>query len=81
MIVVEAIRTAQEIHGQQPLTGEQVRDGLENLNITEERLAELGMTDFTPLKVTCADHEGDPRNACPAVGRQTVVVRLDWITR
>jgi branched-chain amino acid transport system substrate-binding protein len=60
VIVVEAIRTAQEMHGQQPLTGEQVRDGLENLDITEERLAELGLTDFTPpIKVTCADHEGD----------------------
>ena len=60
MIVVEAIRTAQEIHGQQPLTGEQVRDGLENLNITEDRLAELGMSGFVPaIKVTCADHEGD----------------------
>jgi branched-chain amino acid transport system substrate-binding protein len=60
VIVTEAIRTAQGIHGQQPLTGAQVRDGLENLDITEGRLAELGMTDFTPpLKVTCADHEGD----------------------
>jgi branched-chain amino acid transport system substrate-binding protein len=60
MIVVEAIRTAQAIYGQQPLTGEQVRDGLENLDITEERLAELGMTGFTPpIKVSCADHEGD----------------------
>jgi branched-chain amino acid transport system substrate-binding protein len=60
MIVVEAIRTGQEMHGQQPLTGAQVRDGLENLNITEDRLAELGMSGFTPpIKVTCADHEGD----------------------
>jgi branched-chain amino acid transport system substrate-binding protein len=60
VIVTEAIRTAQGIHGQQPLTGEQVRDGLENLDITEERLAELGMSDFTPpLKVSCADHEGN----------------------
>jgi branched-chain amino acid transport system substrate-binding protein len=60
MIVVEAIRTAQKMHGEQPLTGEQVRDGLENLNITEDRLAELGMSGFTPpIKVTCADHEGD----------------------
>ena len=48
------------MHGQQPLTGEQVRDGLENLDITEERLAELGMSGFTPpIKVSCADHEGD----------------------
>jgi branched-chain amino acid transport system substrate-binding protein len=60
MISLEAIRTAQAMHGEQPLTGEQIRDGLENLEITEERLAELGMTGLTPpIKVTCADHEGD----------------------
>ena len=81
VIVVEAIRTAQEIHGQQPLTGEQVRDGLENLNITEERLAELGMTDFTPpLKVTCADHEGDHAMRVQQWdGKQWSFVS-DWIT-
>ena len=34
MIVVEAIRTAQGIYGQKPLTGEQVRDGLEHSTST-----------------------------------------------
>jgi branched-chain amino acid transport system substrate-binding protein len=59
VLATEAIRTAQEMHGQEPLTGEQVRDGLENLDITEERLAELGLEGFAPpIKVTCADHEG-----------------------
>jgi branched-chain amino acid transport system substrate-binding protein len=59
-IVVEAIRTAQELHGNQSLTGEQIRDGLENLDITEERLAEMGMAGFMPaISVSCADHEGD----------------------
>ena len=81
VIVTEAIRTAQEMHGQQPLTGEQVRDGLEHLNITEERLAELGMTDFTPpLKVTCADHEGDHAMRVQQWdGKQWSFVS-DWIT-
>jgi branched-chain amino acid transport system substrate-binding protein len=81
VIVTEAIRTAQEMHGQQPLTGEQVRDGLERLNITEERLAELGMTDFTPpLKVTCADHEGDHAMRVQQWdGKQWSFVS-DWIT-
>jgi branched-chain amino acid transport system substrate-binding protein len=58
-LVVEAIRAAQEIHGVRPLTGEEVRDGLENLDIDEARLEELGMAGFMPaIKVTCADHEG-----------------------
>ena len=59
MIVVEAIRTAQEIYGKKPLTGWQVRDGFENLNLTAERLAELGLADFMqPIKLSCEDHEG-----------------------
>ncbi len=59
MIVVEAIRKAQEIHGVKPLTGEQIRDGFENLDLTEARLKELGMEGFMlPLKLSCADHEG-----------------------
>src|SRR5262252_1127301 len=42
MLGVEAIRTAQERFGKKPLTGEQVRWGLENLDLTAERLAQLG---------------------------------------
>ena len=46
--------------GNKPMTGEQVRWGLENLNVTTKRLEELGMKDFTnPMKVSCADHEGN----------------------
>jgi len=58
MYMVEAIRTAQGIHGKKPLTGKQVRDGLEQLDITAARLKELGMEGFLrPLKISCADHE------------------------
>jgi branched-chain amino acid transport system substrate-binding protein len=56
---VEAIRTAQKKYGKKPLTGEQIRWGLENLNLDEKRIAELGATGLIqPLKVTCLDHEG-----------------------
>ena len=59
MIVVEAIRTAQEIHGVRPLTGWEVRDGFERLNLTEERLKELGLEGFMlPIQLSCEDHEG-----------------------
>jgi branched-chain amino acid transport system substrate-binding protein len=59
MLSVEAIRTAMTKHGNKPLTGEQVRWGFENLNLTDKRLEELGMKGFThPIKVTCEDHEG-----------------------
>src|SRR6266511_4129131 len=37
MLGVEAIRTAQERFGKKPLTGEQVRWGLENVDISADR--------------------------------------------
>jgi len=55
----EAIRTAMTKFGNKSLTGEQVRWGLENLNLTADKLAKLGLKDFTkPIKITCEDHEG-----------------------
>jgi branched-chain amino acid transport system substrate-binding protein len=39
----EAIRIAMAKFGNKPLTGEQVRWGLENLELTEQRLKELGL--------------------------------------
>jgi branched-chain amino acid transport system substrate-binding protein len=59
MLGVEAIRTAQERFGKKPMTGEQVRWGLENLNVTAERLKQLGFeNELKPVKVSCEDHEG-----------------------
>jgi branched-chain amino acid transport system substrate-binding protein len=56
----EAIRKAQEKFGKgKVMTGEQVRWGLENLNVDEARqkaLGALGM--FPPVKTSCDDHEG-----------------------
>ncbi len=58
MFSVEAVRTAMAKFGNKPMTGEQVRWGLEHLNVTEETLEKLGMKGFTrPVHVTCADHE------------------------
>ncbi len=80
MFNIEAIRTAQAIHGKKPLTGEQVRDGFEQLNITEARLKEIGMEGFTrPVKVSCADHEtGGPVMIQQWDGKQWKFVS-DWI--
>ena len=58
MFGAEAVRTAQTKFGNKAMSGEQVRWGLENLNITDQRLSELGMDGFTrPVKISCADHE------------------------
>ena len=73
MFAAEAIRTAMGKYGNKPLTAEQVRWGFENLNLTEQRLDQLGMKGFTHAG------EGDLRGprgqrprADPAVGRQEV---------
>ena len=60
IITAEAIRTAQNRFGKgKPITGEQMRWGIENLTIDEKRLKELGATGLMqPLKVSCMDHEG-----------------------
>ena len=60
MLSAEAIRTTMTKFGNKPPTGEQVRWGFENLNLTEQRLDQLGVKGFThPIKVTCEDHEGN----------------------
>jgi branched-chain amino acid transport system substrate-binding protein len=60
IISVEAVRTAQEMFGTgKRLTGEQVRWGIENLDITAARIKELGAEGLmSPIKVSCYDHEG-----------------------
>ncbi len=59
MLIAEAIRTAQELTGRKAVTGEDVRRGLESLNIDEARLKEMGMEGFAaPVKITCAEHSG-----------------------
>ena len=77
----EAIRTAMARYGDQPMTGEQVRWGLENLNLTTERLGELGLAGFAqPLKVTCEDHEGNGPVYIQQWNGQTWDMVSDWIS-
>jgi len=60
IVAAEAIRTAQEQFGKgKPMTGDQIRWGLEHLNIDDKKLKQLGATGFMQaLKVSCMDHEG-----------------------
>ena len=59
MLVVEAIRKAQEISGKKVITGEDMRKGMEALDLSAERLKELGFADtVNPVKITCKDHSG-----------------------
>ncbi|MGD2139581.1 MAG: ABC transporter substrate-binding protein [Burkholderiales bacterium] len=59
VLVVEAIRTAQAKYGKKSITGEQMRWGIENLDISAARIKEIGLEGMMqPLKVSCKDHEG-----------------------
>ena len=81
IVTTEAIRKAQERYGKgQSMTGEQIRWGLENLDIDEKRLKELGAVGFMqPLKVSCLDHEGGGAVKFQQWdGRQWKVIS-DWI--
>jgi branched-chain amino acid transport system substrate-binding protein len=80
MLNVEAIRTAMGKYGNKPLTGEEVRWGFENLNITEQRLEQLGMKGLMrPLKVTCENHEGNGMAAVQQWDGKKWNIVSDWI--
>ncbi|MBV8618813.1 MAG: ABC transporter substrate-binding protein [Curvibacter sp.] len=60
MLTVEGIRAAQERFGKgKVMTGEQVRWGLENLNLTQAKLDALGFGGvLRPISTSCQDHMG-----------------------
>jgi branched-chain amino acid transport system substrate-binding protein len=60
MIGVEGVRAAQERFGKgKVMTGEQVRWGLENLNLTQAKLDALGFKGvMRPISTSCVDHMG-----------------------
>ncbi|MBW3095792.1 ABC transporter substrate-binding protein [Pseudohoeflea coraliihabitans] len=57
--MVEAIRTAQEETGKTVINAEDMRVGLENLELDEARLEEIGLKGMiSPMKITCKNHSG-----------------------
>ncbi|MBN9427573.1 MAG: ABC transporter substrate-binding protein [Burkholderiales bacterium] len=60
MLTIEAVRRAQERFGKgKPITGEQMRWGLENLALDQKRLDALGFAGvMRPISTSCADHMG-----------------------
>ncbi len=60
MLASEAIKTAQEMSGTSDITSAQMRDGMENLEITEAKMAAIGLPNFGPeFKVSCENHGGN----------------------
>jgi len=59
VLIAEAIRTAQRLIGRKLVTGEDLRRGLETLEITDARWKEIGLPGFAPLiHMSCIDHKG-----------------------
>ena len=83
VLMVEAMRNAQAKFGKgKVLTGEQVRWGLENLNIDAARQKALGVPDlFPPVKTSCDDHEGSGATKVQQWdGSKWVPLSKTWIT-
>jgi branched-chain amino acid transport system substrate-binding protein len=78
---VEALRNAQEIHGKigQPVTGAEFRDGYEAINMTPERLEELGIAGMiAPFSLSCEKHDGAGKFAMMQWDGAQFVQVTDW---
>ena len=59
MLLAEAVKTAQAIHGEANITASMMRDGLEALEMTDAKAEALGFGGFGPnFKVSCENHGG-----------------------
>jgi branched-chain amino acid transport system substrate-binding protein len=76
----EAIRTGHKKFGVKVLTGEEMQWALEHLNITEERIKEIGAEGLMqPMKTTCDDHEGGGMVRVQQWNGEKWVSASDWI--
>ncbi|MDI9332676.1 MAG: ABC transporter substrate-binding protein [Alphaproteobacteria bacterium] len=80
MLGVEAVRRAQERFGKgKVMTGEQVRWGLENLNLDQKKLDAMGFAGvMRPLSTSCADHMGSTWARVQTWNGKTWEISSDW---
>ncbi|WP_423196683.1 Leucine-binding protein domain-containing protein [Cupriavidus sp. H19C3] len=81
MLAVEGIRAAQERFGKgKVMNGEQVRWGLENLNLTQAKLDALGFAGvLRPINTTCEDHMGAASARIHTWDGKAWKVSSDWM--
>lgn len=80
MLKLEAVRTAQKLTGKTVVNGADVREGYARLDLSEARIKELGFEGLvTPLKVSCADHEGARKARIHQWDGKKWVFVSDWI--
>lgn len=80
VLVAEAIRNAQKLSGKKVITAEDMRRGLETIDISESRWKELGLEGFAaPVKVSCGDHNGHHKAFISEWDGSKWVRGSDWI--
>jgi branched-chain amino acid transport system substrate-binding protein len=82
VLIAEAIRNAQRITGKKAVSCEDVRRGLETLNMTDARWQELGLPQFggAITGVSCTDHNGHQSAYMQQWDGDKWVVATDWIS-
>ena len=80
VLIAEAIRNGQKLSGKKVVNGEDVRRGMENINIDAARLKELGLEGFAgPIKLSCTDHNGHRPTFIQQWDGNAFVKVSDWI--
>ena len=81
MLVVEGVRAAQERFGKgKVMNGEQVRWGLENLNLTQAKIDALGFGGvLRPISTSCKDHMGSYWARISTWDGKQWKISSDWI--
>ena len=80
VLITEAIRNAQKLTGKKVINGEDMRRGMETLEISAARWKELGLDGFADaMKVTCADHSGHNKAFVANWDGAKWVKESDWI--
>jgi len=79
---VEALRNAQRIHNKvgKTVNGDEFRDGYEALDITDDKLKEIGILGMSaPFKMSCAKHDGSERFKVMQWDGKKFQILTDWV--
>ena len=80
ILYTEILRTGQAKFGNRPLTSAEGHWAVEHLNLTAERIEELGATGLiSPIKVTPEDHEGSPAAKIVQWDGAKWTPKTDWL--
>src|SRR3954454_7793363 len=79
---IEALKNAQKIHNKvgKTVNGDEFRDGYEALDITDEKLKEIGILGMSaPFKMSCAKHDGSERFKVMQWDGKKFQILTDWV--